>query len=44
MDAGLFINFPGDPGHNINFKVFDSQDIYFKKTATPLRPNQLYVP
>ena len=38
MDAGLFIYFPGDPGHNINFKVFDGQDIYFKKTASPPPP------
>ena len=35
MDAGLFIYFPGDPGHNINFKVFDGQDIYFKKLPPP---------
>ena len=33
MDAGLFINYPRDPGHNIYFKVFDGQDIYFLKTA-----------
>ena len=29
MDAGLYIYFPWDPGHNIYFKVFDSQAIYF---------------
>ena len=27
MDAGLFIYFPRDPGHNIYYKVFDGQDI-----------------
>ena len=26
MDAGLFINFPSDPGQNIYFKLFDGQD------------------
>ena len=31
MESGLFIIFPKDPGHSINFKVFDGQDIYFKK-------------
>ena len=37
MDAELFIYFPRDPGHNIYFKVFDGQDIYFEKqTASPL--------
>ena len=30
MNAGLFIYFPRDPGHNIYFNVFDGQDIYFK--------------
>ena len=35
MDAGLFIYFPRDPGHNINFKVFDGQDTYFKKLPPP---------
>ena len=25
MDAGLFIYFPRDPGHNIYFKVFDPE-------------------
>ena len=29
MDAGLFIYSPRDPGHDIYFKVFDGQDIYF---------------
>ena len=42
MDAGLFIYFPRDPGHNIYYKMFDGQDIYFKKTATPR--NQMHVP
>ena len=41
MDAGLFIYFPRDAGHNIYYKVFDDQDIYFKN---PPPPNQLYVP
>ena len=44
MDAGLFIYFPRDPGHNMYFKVFEGQDIYFKKTASPPYPIQLYVP
>ena len=46
MDAGLFIYFPRDPGHNIYFKVFDGQDIYFEKLPAPHPhpPNQLYVP
>ena len=35
MDAGLFIYFPRDPGHNIYFKVFVGQDIYFKKLPPP---------
>ena len=35
MDTGLFIYFPGDPGQNIHFKVFDGQDIYIKTTASP---------
>ena len=36
MDAGLFIYFPMDPDHNdIYFKVFDGQDIYFKKLPAP---------
>ena len=35
MDAGLFIYFPRDPGHNIYFKVFDGQDIYFKTCHPP---------
>ena len=34
MDAGLFIYFPRDPGHNIYFKVFDAK-IFKIKTATP---------
>ena len=44
MDAGLFIYFPRDPGHNIYFKVFDGQE-----TAPPpplpntQTQNQLYV-
>ena len=44
MDAGLFIYFPRDPGHNIYFKVFDGKDIYFKKLPAPPPPNQLYAP
>ena len=45
IDAGLFINFPRDPGQNIYFKVFDGQDIYLKKTDTPPPlQNQLFVP
>ena len=43
MDAGLFIYFPRDPGHNIYHKVFAGQDIYFKNLLPP-PPNQLYVP
>ena len=40
LDAGLFINFPRDLGHNIYLKVFDGQD-----TVSPPPPqNQLYVP
>ena len=35
MDAGLFIYNPRDLGHNIYFKVFDGQDIYFKKLLAP---------
>ena len=35
MDAWLYIYFPRDPGHNIYIKVFDGQDIYLKKTASP---------
>ena len=35
MDAGLFIYFPRDTGHNIYFKVFDSQDIDLKKLPGP---------
>ena len=35
MDAGLFIYFSRDPGHNIYFKVFDGQDIDFKKPPAP---------
>ena len=35
MDAGLIIYFLKDPGLNINFKVLDSQDIYFKKLPLP---------
>ena len=35
MDAGLFIYFPRDPGHNIYYKVFDGQDIYFKNLPPP---------
>ena len=36
MDAGLFIYIPRDPGQNIfYFKVFDGQDIYFKKLPAP---------
>ena len=35
MDAGLFIYFPRDPGHNIYYKVFDRQDIYFKILPPP---------
>ena len=44
MDAGLFIYFPRAPGHNIYFKVFDDQDIYFKKTATPPPPESTVRP
>ena len=40
MDAGFFIFFPRDPGQNINFKVFDGQDIYFKKLPAPLPPSE----
>ena len=29
MDAGLFIYFHRNPGHNIYFKVFDDHAIYF---------------
>ena len=32
MNTGLFIYFPGQ---NINFKVFDGQDIYFKTASLP---------
>ena len=40
MDAWLFIYYPRDPDHNIYFKVFDGQDIYFDKlTAPPPRIN-----
>ena len=39
MDAGLFIYFPRDPGHNIYFKVFDHKDIYFEKLPPPPRIN-----
>ena len=35
MDAGLFIYFPRDPGHNIHFKVLDGQYINFKKLPPP---------
>ena len=35
MDAGLFIYYPREPGHSIYFKVFDGQDIYFKKLPAP---------
>ena len=35
MDAGLFIYFPRDSGHNIYYKVFDGQDIYFKNLPPP---------
>ena len=35
MDAGLFIYIPRDPGQNIYIKVFDGQDIHFKKMPTP---------
>ena len=38
MAAVLFIYFPRGPGQNIYIKVFDGQDIYFKKTAKPF-PN-----
>ena len=38
MDAGLFIYFSKDPGHNIYFKVFDGQDFYFKKLPAPPPP------
>ena len=38
MDAGLFIYFTRDPGHNIYFKVFDGQDIYLKKLPATLPP------
>ena len=31
MDAGLFIYFPRDLGQNIYIRVFDGQDICFKK-------------
>ena len=46
MDVGLFIYFPRDPGHNMYFKVFEGQDIYFKNMPPlpHLPPNQLYVP
>ena len=33
MDAGLFIYFPRDLGHNIYFKVFDGPRYLFLKTA-----------
>ena len=39
MDAGLFIYFPRDPGHYIYLKVFDGQDIYFKKLPAPPPPS-----
>ena len=35
MDAGLFIYFPWDPGHDIYFEVFDGQEIYFIKLPAP---------
>ena len=38
MDAGLFIYFPRNPDQNIYFKVFDGQDIYFKKLPAALPP------
>ena len=38
MDAGLFIYFPRDLGQKIYLKVFDGQDIYFKKHAPPPPP------
>ena len=38
MDAGLFIYYPRDPGHNIYFKAFDGQDIFFKKLPAPPPP------
>ena len=45
MDAGLFIYIPRDPGKNINFQVFDGQNIFFKKPpASPPPPIQLFVP
>ena len=31
MDAGLFIYFPRDPGHNIYLKVFDLSLIHIQK-------------
>ena len=37
IDAGLFIYFPRNPGHNIYFKVFDGQDIYLKNCQPPFR-------
>ena len=42
MDAGLFSYFPRNPGHNIYFKLFDGQDIYFKKNWQPPPQNQLF--
>ena len=48
MDAGLFIYFPRDQGEIFIFKVFDGQDIYFKKLLAPppppSSPNQLFIP
>ena len=46
MDAGLFnIYFPRDPGQNIHLKVFDGQDIYFKKLpAAPPPPESTVRP
>ena len=38
MDAGLFIYFPNDLGHNIYLRVLDGQDIYFKKLPAPPLP------
>ena len=35
---GLFIYFPRDAGQNIYLKVFDGQDIYFKKLSAPHPP------
>ena len=39
MQDFLFIYFPRDPGHNIYYKVFDGQDIYFKNLTPPPRIN-----